>query len=206
MKYISLYLMVLAALLSGSGCATVTSGTTQTITIETSPPGATCKLAREGETIGAVNPTPGSVTVGKDKDAIDISCDRDGFLSTSQTMTSSFEGWTLGNALIGGIIGIAIDAGSGAMNEYPSSIQITLVPENFASAGERDLYFDGLVTDLNGKFDEIAQGKRYACSLDSCRKKLEKLNAERDVQLARIEGMRSAAVVDGACAEAAGTC
>lgn len=123
-------LMLLVCL--ATGCATVTTGTSQTITIETEPPGATCKMSRENETIGVVNPTPGSVTIGKDKDAVDISCELSGYHTTTRKLDSTFQGMTLGNVLLGGIIGIAVDAGSGAMNEYPESISIRLMPEEFS--------------------------------------------------------------------------
>ena len=36
---------------------------------------------------------------------------------------------TFGNILFGGIIGVAVDASSGAMNEYPSSVTVRLIPE-----------------------------------------------------------------------------
>ena len=44
-----------------SGCATIVEGTDQTVTIMTDPTGATCRLERDGSTIGIVNATPGSV-------------------------------------------------------------------------------------------------------------------------------------------------
>ncbi|HEY7841761.1 MAG TPA: hypothetical protein VIC61_09350 [Gammaproteobacteria bacterium] len=195
-----------AFLLSIGGCATVTTGTTQAITVETTPPGATCKLMREGQLIAAVNPTPGSATIGKDKDEIEINCEKDGFLPTSQSLTSTFQGATLGNILLGGIIGVFIDAGSGAANKYPTSLMITLVPESFASMDERDRYFDDLVTGLNTRFEEMAKDKKVACDLDSCKSKKKKLDSEREVQVSRIEAMRSAAVVAAGECDSSATC
>src|SRR3546814_11462905 len=49
---------------------------------------------------------------------------------------------TFGNILFGGIIGVAVDASSGAMNQYPSSVTIALVPESFTSTTARDVFFD----------------------------------------------------------------
>src|SRR3546814_11002644 len=48
---------------------------------------------------------------------------------------------TFGNILFGGIIGVAVDASSGAMNQYPSSVTIALVPESFTSTTARDVFF-----------------------------------------------------------------
>ena len=197
MRYI---LSLCSVLFFAGGCATITTGTTQAITVETAPPGATCNLTRDGETIAVVNPTPGSATIGKDKDDIDISCEKEGFLPTSQSLSSTFHGATLGNILLGGIVGVFIDAGSGAMNKYPTSLMVTLVPESFASTEERDRYFDGLVTGVNTRFEELAKDKKVACDLDSCTTKMKKLDAERETQLSRIEEMRGhAVVVAGEC-------
>ena len=44
---------------------------------------------------------------------------------------------TFGNILFGGIIGIAVDAASGAMHQYPDSVTITLIPDEFATAEAR---------------------------------------------------------------------
>ncbi len=40
------------------GCATLTTSSSQTVTLTTEPPGAACTFKREGEVIGIVNPTP----------------------------------------------------------------------------------------------------------------------------------------------------
>lgn len=196
-------LCLAAALLAAGGCATITTGTSQTITIETSPPGAVCRLTRDNQTLGIVNPTPGSITIGKDKDNIDLTCEQEGFQPTSSSMSPSMEGWTLGNALIGGLIGIAIDAGSGALNEYPASIQVTLIPESFTSLAERDAYFDRMVDDVNTQFDTTSATDNHACAADSCKKRLWQLTKKRDARIAEIENFRATAqVVPVSCAAA----
>lgn len=49
---------------------------------------------------------------------------------------------TFGNILFGGIIGVAVDASSGAMHEYPAAISIAMAPNSFPNASERDKFFD----------------------------------------------------------------
>ena len=187
---ISRMLAELLPLILCCSCATVTTGTSQTITVETEPPGAACRMTRGEETVGAVNPTPGSVTIGKDKDEIEIRCEMPGYLTISRQLDSSFQGMTLGNVLLGGIIGIAVDAGSGAMHEYPASISVRLIPEQFSSIEERDQYFDDLIQDLNQKTEQLAQGKDYTCNTRRCKDRLKKLNGERDAEQAAIESSR----------------
>ncbi|MEQ9244480.1 MAG: hypothetical protein RLO21_00680 [Nitratireductor sp.] len=115
--------------LMGSACSTIVEGTDQTVTVATDPSGAACELTRGGETVGVVNPTPGSILVDKSSDNISVICSKDGYQDASGTLTSEFEGMTFGNILFGGIIGVAVDASSGAMNEYPSSVTVRLIPE-----------------------------------------------------------------------------
>jgi hypothetical protein len=61
------------------GCASIVEGTSQEITINTNPAGASCVLMREGQPIGSVNPTPGTVLIKKTKYDLTIVCDRSGF-------------------------------------------------------------------------------------------------------------------------------
>ena len=147
--------------------------------------------------IGVVNPTPGSVSIGKDADDIEIACELDGYLPADARLSSTFKGATLGNILLGGIVGIAIDAGSGAMNEYPTSINVTLVPEAFESDAVRDEYFEAMrrrvVDDYEVSLAEIDQG----CKGSKCDKKRDKLTTARDDRLADIEWKRMATVVEG---------
>jgi hypothetical protein len=115
-----------AALLLLCGCATITEGSDQSVTVMTDPSGAQCELRREGSIIGVVNPTPGTVQIDKDKDTITISCELEGYERGMGTLDSEFEGMTAGNLLFGGIIGVGVDAASGAMHEYPSTFTLIL--------------------------------------------------------------------------------
>ena len=128
----TLLILFVTALLT-SGCATIVKGSSQGVTVKTDPPGATCDLSKQGTSVGIVNPTPGTVQLGKGASALDVICKKPGYLDASAKLSSSFQGWTLGNALLGGIVGIVVDAGSGAMHEYQSEISMKLLPESFGS-------------------------------------------------------------------------
>lgn len=121
--------VVIALGLTLPACSTIVEGTDQQVTVITDPSGASCTLSREGSVIGVVNPTPGSIQVDKSKNAIAVRCEREGYQPTAGTLSSEFEGMTFGNILFGGLIGVAVDASSGAMNEYPPSITLILTPE-----------------------------------------------------------------------------
>ena len=122
---------VLAALaavgVAVSGCASVVKGSHQTVAITTPPTtGATCTLTNGRGSWEVVSPGP--VTVDRSKTDMQVRCVKPGWQDATAVIPSNFEGWTLGNLLIGGIIGVGIDASTGAMNEYPNAFQVPMIP------------------------------------------------------------------------------
>src|SRR5262245_43478007 len=94
--------MLCALALASSACATIISGTTQDLYVDSEPKGAACKIDRQGATVGMVNPTPGKVNVPRHKDNIVVSCALDGYEQSNEVIASSFSGATFGNLLLGG--------------------------------------------------------------------------------------------------------
>ncbi len=117
-----------------AGCATIIDGSDQPLGVVTTPAGASCDLKREGKVIAQIAPTPGQVVVTKSKNDILIECRKDGFQPAQVIAKSTFTGTTIGNVLAGGVIGIAVDAASGANNEYPESVNVVLTPLQPAAA------------------------------------------------------------------------
>ena len=122
------YSFAVTVALALTGCASIISGTSQTITINSNPPGAQCNLLREGLVIGSVT-TPGGTLVKKTKHDIHIECKKEGYQDATAVLTSDIEGATWGNIILGGGIGWAIDSAAGADNKYEEQITVTLVPE-----------------------------------------------------------------------------
>ena len=110
-----------------AGCASVTSGSSDTITVNSNPPGAVCNLSQNNRNIGQVV-TPGGVTVEKTKHDIQVTCTKEGYQTATGYLDSEIEGSTWGNSLLGGGIGWAVDSASGSDNDYPDYITVTLVP------------------------------------------------------------------------------
>jgi hypothetical protein len=117
---------LLLTLLVVTSCASIVEGTSQTLTINTSPEGANCKFMREGRVIGEIPSTPGSVVVEKTKHDINVECTKKGYQKVSFINQSGSEGATWGNIIAGGGIGWAIDSASGADNKYQEVMNITL--------------------------------------------------------------------------------
>ena len=118
--------MILAPALLG-GCATALKGSTQEVRIGVSgPESATCKASNASGawTVKA----PGTVKVERSGGALSITCEAEGFNKDTRVVSSEFNGATVGNILLGGLIGVAIDAASGANYSYPETVQLTLEP------------------------------------------------------------------------------
>lgn len=115
--------------ISIGACATIVKGTSQTIAIDTpGVPGANCTL-----TSGAVGSrlvvTPGTTSVEKSKEAINVRCTKECYLDGAGVIASNFQAMSAGNIIAGGVIGLGVDAASGAMNEYAPQTQILMTPD-----------------------------------------------------------------------------
>ncbi len=181
----------LALLCAGlAACASLVKGSAQTIAIRTDPPGAACALTRAGLNIGDVDPTPATVSVFKSGEPIVVACRKPGYTPATTTLGAGFEGATVGNIVLGGLIGVFVDMGSGATHEYPKAVSITLIPEVFASIAARDTFFDG----LRSRFlDEWKAGLRQveaSCAEPDCARRIRAANALRDARLQEIEQAR----------------
>lgn len=114
------------ALVLLSGCATIVSGTSQTVSISTTPGGATCAVERMGAPIGTAVTTPGVVTVNKNGGPLTVRCSKPGYQTATAAAESSFNGWTFGNIILGGLIGVVVDASTGANFDYPRTMAMEL--------------------------------------------------------------------------------
>ncbi len=127
-KLVAVVVIVFGAL-QLSACASIIKGSTAAINV-TSPPvtGANCVLS-SGQGNWQLT-TPASVTVERSKEDIQVRCTKDGYQDATAIIPSNFEGWTVGNLIFGGIIGVGVDAATGAMNDYPNAFQVPMIPLN----------------------------------------------------------------------------
>ena len=190
---LSSLLVVLGTTLTG--CATVVSGTTQTIGVNTDPEGADCQFTRKGVLVGRVNPTPGTLQIGKDFESVSVLCRKEGFDDTAGVIGTEFQAMTLGNILLGGLIGVVVDAASGAMTKYPEVVTFTLIPQMFDNEAARDKFFADMRDTFLIEYAEVVARIKSKCSPDTCQNELKAAEAGRDSRLAEIERRRLLAKV-----------
>jgi hypothetical protein len=188
----------LAACLSLSGCATLVTGSSQTLTLDTQPPGAACLFKRDGATIGAVNPTPGSVSVTKAYKDIDVRCSKEGYADAIGRVGSNFQAMTFGNVLFGGLVGVVIDAASGAAMHYEPTLTIVLIPARFESEAARDAFFEQRRASYLTQAETVRKRIEERCSPNDrdCARQLAEAKTAQERDLAQIEQERRAAVFD----------
>ncbi|WBV43983.1 hypothetical protein [Pseudoroseomonas cervicalis] len=180
--------------MSTAACASITQGSTQNVTVITDPPGAQCNLQRGSQSIAAISRTPQSVTLDKSRQDIAVVCKHEGYEDGASTLVSEFAGMTIGNVLFGGLIGVAVDSASGAMNKYPSEIRLALFPSSFPSEAARDDFFARRRVELDREAAEVEKRIAESCaaSADLCRQQREAAQAVQQTKLAELEAKRLA--------------
>jgi hypothetical protein len=201
MNKITYWALLFTAALS-AGCATLTKGSSQTVTVNTDPSGAMCTMTRDAKPVAVVNSTPGSVPVEKARGTIAVLCKKEGYQDASGELAAEFQAMTLGNILFGGIVGVVVDAASGAMNQYPESVTITLIPEEFASVEARDDFFDHMRASLEQEAAEVKKRISKTCREYDCPRELAAADKATTAKLAEIEQKRALAKVRSEQAEA----
>jgi hypothetical protein len=117
--------LVMAAV-SLSGCATITRGVHEALVVESEPSGATVTLST-----GDTGTTPTSFRIRR-RGALDVTIEKKGYEIVHVHVSTQIAGWgaagMAGNVLVGGIIGVGVDAFSGGTLEHkPNPIKVNLV-------------------------------------------------------------------------------
>ncbi len=128
-----------------SGCASILSGTSQEVMVNTNPGGARCGIYKEGERVATIDSTPGIATVQRTKRDIWLACAKTGYQTATYRNHSGIANTSFGNLVAGGLIGVAVDSATGADNRYETPVNVSMVP---MQPGERQMielpqHFDG---------------------------------------------------------------
>lgn len=193
--------LALAGLAVLPSCATLSEGSAQNIHIETDPADARCELTRDGAMVTRIPSTPATISLYRDSGDLRLTCRKDGYLDATLDSASAFQDMVLGNILFGGLIGVLVDAGSGATRKYPESITLTLVPESFASEAERDAYFEALRVRLKQRAAAQAAKLRETCSENDCESKLKQLDQALERHLAFLDSQKAASRIEPSASE-----
>jgi hypothetical protein len=117
------------------GCASVTRGTTENISIASTPSGATADVS--GLEVPTTCVTPCVVQAKRNAD-ITVSIAKEGYepqvIPLIKEIPGSGAAGFAGNVLVGGLVGMGVDAATGAaMDHKPNPVIVTLKPSRPAA-------------------------------------------------------------------------
>lgn len=150
-----------------SGCATITQGSSQVVSITCNVEGAAVYL--DDQKVG-VTPFQGSVKKGKKVLRVEM----DGYRTETMSLFRKTDGWFWGNVLFGGFVGSTTDGISGAMYVYaPSTYQVDLKSNSQSSR----------------EFDQQYAARKYAMiNIDEISRDLASTNGEHLTALCELLG------------------
>lgn len=123
-------LLAAALALPCFGCASVTRGTTENISISSTPAGATAELSGLDNPTSCITPC---VVVAKRNADITVTVNKEGYETQVIPLTKEIPGTGAagfaGNILVGGLVGMGVDAVTGAAQDHkPNPVIVTLQP------------------------------------------------------------------------------
>lgn len=104
-----------------SGCATIISGGTQTVTLSSDPDDATVKIYNKAGILISNSETPQTISLKRGRgffcgETYKIVIEKENYNTYEIIVDSRFNGWYVGNIIFGGLIGLLIvDPATGAM-------------------------------------------------------------------------------------------
>ncbi|MFT3727703.1 MAG: PEGA domain-containing protein [Terricaulis sp.] len=129
-----LKMIALALCVGAASCATITRGTHEDFVVESTPSGASVQTSNGFQCAS----TPCTFRMER-KSGFTVTVTKDGYQPATFTVLSSMSGGGgagfAGNVLAGGLIGMGVDATSGAMNDLkPNPLHVDLQPIATAAA------------------------------------------------------------------------
>lgn len=103
----------LTALSALAGCASVMAGGPDRVPVSTNPSGANVFVDN-----APVGQTPMMLTLDRSKPKAEVRLELAGFEPITVVREKSINGWIFGNILIGGLIGVVVDAASGNATKF----------------------------------------------------------------------------------------
>jgi len=120
-----------------TSCATITRGVHEKLSVMSDPPGADVKLST-----GEHGITPAKFVKLRRTEPFTVTVSKSGYTPQIVRVESKFGGTggtaMAGNVLLGGAIGLGVDAGTGAYNSlYPNPVSVHLVPTSKSKTSKR---------------------------------------------------------------------
>jgi len=120
--------VVCVSALSLSACASIIENNAQKVNIvPIGAQSANCELKNAREAVTSL--APAITQIRRSKTDLDINCsDNQTGATGKKTVSSDLDAWVFGNILLGGVIGLGVDLGTGSAWKYPEQIDVNMQP------------------------------------------------------------------------------
>jgi hypothetical protein len=144
-------LVTVVSLASTAACATIMQGSQQPVAVSSTPAGAAISV--DGKEMGT---TPTTLLLSR-KDSHVVSLLLDGYLPYHMTLEKKTSGWVWGNIVFGGVVGVVVDASTGAMYRLtPGTVDASMETRTAVVDGKRTIQV-AIVMRADPSWEKIGQ-------------------------------------------------
>jgi hypothetical protein len=139
------------SLASTTACATIMQGSQQPVAVSSTPAGAAITV--DGKAMGT---TPATLLLAR-KESHVVSLLLDGYLPYNMTLEKKTSGWVWGNIVFGGVVGVVVDASTGAMYRLtPGNVDANMDTHTAVIDGKRTIQV-AIVMRADPSWEKIGQ-------------------------------------------------
>lgn len=144
-------IVVATSVLFTAACATLIHGPEQDLAINSTPAGASITI--DGQQLGE---TPAVVRLARNREHY-LQLDLPGYLPYQMRLSRTTSGWVWGNIVFGGVIGVVIDASSGAMYRLkPGMVDASMETRVAVIDGQR-MFEVAIVMSADPSWEQLGQ-------------------------------------------------
>lgn len=177
-----------------TGCATIVSDNKSAVQIDSNPTGTMCEV--KGENFTQTVTIPANATIPAKAAPVTITCEKEGYFPSSDTITTSMDGWIFGNIIFGGIPGVIIDAVTKSGFKYQENVALHLYKRDFLSEEEKNSYYADMLEKLNAE----VQAKKAKLldrdpKSDTYKKEMKKIEKYHEEKLNFLQACKEQAII-----------
>jgi len=144
-------ILPLAFLLFLQSCATIVSGSRQTVKFSSEPKAATVYINEV-----PIGKTPVEKKLKRNQE-YQVLIKMEGYQTYETTLSKKFNEWYIGNVIFGGLIGLVVDPITGAMYKLtPNELASNLIPSTAVKVDDTDIHIS-LSMHIDPEWEQVGQ-------------------------------------------------